>query len=135
LIIIYSLGGEIKYTIENEYNFNKNNLENNQRLIVTDNENIKTNTHYIAKGEPKLKEKINININSQKIKAGEVLKLTLETEKTNTEIKMKINDIEFSVKIENNQGAKKIELKEPDGYKISCIDHRFISQSVKVEVV
>jgi len=135
LIIIYSLGGEIKYTIENEYNFNKNNLENNQRLIVTDNENIKTNTHYIAKGEPKLKEKINININSQKIKAGEVLKLTLETEKTNTEIKMKINDIEFSVKIENNQGAKKIELKEPDEYKISCIDHRFISQSVKVEVV
>jgi len=135
MIVIYNNIGKIIYTIENKYTFNGNNLAENQNLLITDNEKIKTNTHYIENNAPVLKKDLNLRVNSKKINAGSTIKLTLESEIPNTEIKMKINDIEFTVIIENNQGSKEIELQEPDIYQISCIDHRLISQPVRVEVV
>lgn len=88
----------------------------------------------------KNKPKVNLSVNYSEIFAGETIKLSIEItevlEIDNFEIvKMKINDIEFTVPIENNQGVKEIELQEPDVYKISCTDHRFISQLVEVEVI
>jgi hypothetical protein len=135
VVIIYNKIGQINYTIENEYTFDETNLTENQNLLITDNEKIKTNTHYIENNAPVLKKDLNLRVNSKKINAGSTIKLTLESEIPNTEIKMKINDIEFTVIIENNQGSKEIELQEPDIYQISCIDHRLISQPVRVEVV
>lgn len=135
MVIIYNKIGQINYTIENEYTFDETNLTENQNLLITDNEKIKTNTHYIENNAPVLKKDLNLRVNSKKINAGSTIKLTLESEIPNTEIKMKINDIEFTVIIENNQGSKEIELQEPDIYQISCIDHRLISQPVRVEVV
>jgi|GEM_PF-6716612 len=135
MIVIYNNIGKIIYTIENKYTFNGNNLAENQNLLITDNKKIKINTHYVKNNTPKLKKQLNLSVNSKRINAGSILELTLESEIADTEIKMKINDIEFTVTIKNNQGSKEIELQEPDIYQISCIDHRFINQPVTVEVV
>jgi hypothetical protein len=135
VVIIYNKIGQINYTIENEYTFDETNLTENQNLLITDNEKIKASTHYIENNTPILKKELNLSVNSKRINAGSIINLNLECEISSTEIKMKINDIEFTVTIENNQSSKEIELQEPDIYKVSCIDDRFISQPVIVEAV
>jgi hypothetical protein len=135
VVIIYNKIGQINYTIENEYTFDETNLTENQNLLITDNEKIKASTHYIENNTPILKKELNLSVNSKRINAGSIINLNLECEISSTEIKMKINDIEFIVTIKNNQGSKEIELQEPDIYKISCTDHRFISQPIEVEAV
>lgn len=87
-----------------------------------------------------LKPKVVIELNKTKITAIGYIILNIKIHNTfkydnYTEIKMQINDVEFAVPVENNQGVKEIELQEPNIYKISCIDRRFISQPIEVEVV
>jgi hypothetical protein len=86
------------------------------------------------------KPKCEINLSSSQITAGSIV--TADIEITNTlesdvfsEVNMQINDVDFIVPIIDNEGSKNIELTEADTYKISCVDDRFLSQPVKVEVV
>jgi hypothetical protein len=86
------------------------------------------------------KPKSEINLSSSQITAGSIV--TADIEITNTlesnvfsEVNMQINDVDFIVPIIDNEGSKNIELTEADTYKISCVDDRFLSQPVKVEVV
>jgi len=95
-------------------------------------------------GEIQAKEKPKLTIvpNTKELDTAVNNILTLTLEVTNTlsidnitEVNMNINDVSFSISINNNTGSKDIELTEPDTYIISCSEDRFISQKVKVEVI
>ena len=50
-------------------------------------------------------------------------------------VNMKINDVNFTIDITNNEGSKEIELNELDTYEIACTEDKLISKSVTVEVI
>ena len=50
-------------------------------------------------------------------------------------IDMSINDVNFTVDVENNKGQKEIEVNEVETYVISCKDSRFSSKPVMIEVM
>lgn len=95
-------------------------------------------------GELLVKEKPTLDINPSTLELDTSVSniLTLNLEITNilsidniTVVNMHINDVDFTVSVENNIGSKEIELVKLDTYIISCSDDRFISQPVTVEVV
>jgi len=93
-------------------------------------------------GEIQVKEKpkVNITLNKIEIKSNEEFTITINIQNTLsidnfTQVDMSINDVSFTIDIDDSQGRKDIQIEEKDTYTISCNDNRFISQPIQVEVI
>ena len=88
----------------------------------------------------KIKPTVKITPSTTELTANSVLTIDINIQNilsidNITSVDMRINDVNFAIDVVDGGGSMDIELQEVDTYTIECVDDRFMSNPVEVEVV